>query len=171
MAQKPFREKAAGVRPAADDNGGDDGGDKDDFEEKVLQDFNHFKVIVDQLKQKTETGKVEKDEAADKFSRDKFNKDQKEQKHEKFEKEHRDITKGIIKEGDVVLDPTFGVLPAASQADPQLLARIAALEDAVGKLLHFIPAESRPDLSKGALKDEPDTPPKDSPPAPRRRRR
>jgi hypothetical protein len=33
--------------------------------------------------------------------------------------------------------------------------RLAALEAAVGQLAHFIPQELRPDLSKGALKQEP----------------
>ena len=34
--------------------------------------------------------------------------------------------------------------------------RIAALEATVAQLVHFIPAELRPDLTQGALKQEPD---------------
>ena len=34
--------------------------------------------------------------------------------------------------------------------------RLAALEAAVTQLLHFIPENLRPDLSQGALKQEPD---------------
>jgi hypothetical protein len=36
--------------------------------------------------------------------------------------------------------------------------RLAALEAAVTKLLHFIPENLRPDLTQGALKQEPDAP-------------
>jgi len=41
--------------------------------------------------------------------------------------------------------------------------RIAALEATVAQLVHFIPAELRPDLSQGALKQEPDAPKQDAP--------
>ena|ERR1700761_1814417 len=34
--------------------------------------------------------------------------------------------------------------------------RLAAIESALAQLVHFIPQELRPDLSKGALKQEPD---------------
>jgi hypothetical protein len=170
MAQRPFREKHTGASPAEDNGNGDGNGDKDEFEDKVHQEFGQFKVIVDQLKQKSESGKVEKDEGADKYASDKYNKDHKEQKHEKLEKEHKDIAKEHIKDTDIKPTAWAGSPFVPAQTDPQLLARIAALEEAVGKLLHFIPAESRPDLSRGALKDEPDAPTDGAPPTRRRRR-
>ena len=49
--------------------------------------------------------------------------------------------------------------------------RLAALEAAVTQLLHFIPENLRPDLSQGALKQEPDaakTTPKTEPPPPKK---
>lgn len=72
----------------------------------------------------------------------KDSKDAKEHKHEKSEKERKEF----VKEGEV------GGIQSAS--DPAIEQRIAALESVVGRLSHFIKGAARPDLSKGALKDE-----------------
>jgi hypothetical protein len=45
--------------------------------------------------------------------------------------------------------------PVATDPGGPVEQRLAALEAAVGQLQHFIPQELRPDLSKGALKQEP----------------
>jgi hypothetical protein len=72
----------------------------------------------------------------------------KEFKHEKIEfKEHKNEK------------VEFEYLPGGSPVGDPYLAltqRLAALESAMTQLLHFIPAELRPDLTKGALKQEPD---------------
>ncbi|HEX7441295.1 MAG TPA: hypothetical protein VF319_14485 [Caldimonas sp.] len=70
----------------------------------------------------------------------KDSKDAKEHKHEKSEKERKEF----VKEGEV------GGIQSAS--DPAIDQRIAA--SVVGRLSHFIKGAARPDLSKGALKDE-----------------
>jgi len=48
--------------------------------------------------------------------------------------------------------------PGEGGGDPELLARIAQLESTVQGLTHFIASGQRPDLSRGALTDEPDVP-------------
>jgi hypothetical protein len=155
MPKKPFKEKpkTATSRSASIS-------DKDDFEDKVHEEFRGLKDRFDRFKDKMETGKPEKDEAADKYAQDKYHKDQKEQKAEKVEKEHKDILKESAKDHDVSTSPVIGIPPAVGtiiRQDTRILERIAALEEAIGRLTHFITVESRPDLSKGALKDEPDT--------------
>ncbi len=69
-----------------------------------------------------------------------------------FDKFHRDKLYKVEKyEIPELWTPfTVGDIP-----DPYALAaRVAALEGTVGQLMHFIPQESRPDLSTGALKNE-----------------
>jgi hypothetical protein len=150
MAEKPFKEKGAlkqARRAAA-------AGDKSEFEDKVHQEFqdllDRFKVFEDKIL----NPKPEKDEGAEKYAKDyadiqkhsKDQKDAKEHKHEKSEKERKDI----VKEGEV------GVFqPTPSIPDPALEQRIAALENVIGRLAHFIEGKARPDLSRGALKQEP----------------
>ena len=89
-----------------------------------------------------------------KYVADKSRKDSKDNKHEKAEKEHKDILKDH--DGGGVFQPfaTFTDPQAAQNA--QLLARVAALEAEIGRLRHFISKDQRPDIAKGALKDEPD---------------
>lgn len=54
--------------------------------------------------------------------------------------------------------PEYGQqLPQTDPGGP-VEQRLAALEAAVSQLSHFIPQELRPDLSKGALKQEPEEP-------------
>lgn len=145
MAEKSFREKSSSDGPKSAAREG-----KSEFEDKVHQEFGDLLKRFDQLLQKILDPKPEKDEGADKYAKDyadvnkaaKDSKDAKEHKHEKSEKERKEI----IKEGDV------GGLQFAT--DPAIDRRIAALESVVGHLAHFIEGASRPDLSKGALKDE-----------------
>ncbi|WP_293905795.1 hypothetical protein [Phenylobacterium sp.] len=159
MAKRPFREARAA---ASDNNGGDGGGggDKSEFEDKVHQDGDIFKQRIDVLIGKLMNPKPEKDEGAEKFGADKSRKDSKDNKHEKLEKEHKDLLKefdhgGI--HGGIGTLPVFGAFgePAGAQ-NAQMLARIAALEAEIGALKHFIGKDQRPNIAKGALKDEPD---------------
>lgn len=145
MGEKPFREKSSSDRPKSVASAG-----KSEFEDKVHQEFGDLLKRFDQLQQKILNPKPEKDEGADKYAKDfadvnkaaKDSKDAKEHKHEKSEKERKEI----VKEGEV------GGLQLAS--DPAIEQRIAALESVVGHLSHFIKGAARPDLSKGALKEE-----------------
>lgn len=66
----------------------------------------------------------------------------KEYKHEKFEK--------------LEYDHLIGYGPGYGAPGGPVEQRLAALEAAVTQLLHFIPEHLRPDLSQGALKQEPD---------------
>ncbi len=145
MAGKPFTEKGSGRKARASANS-----DKSEFEDKVHQEFGDLQDRLNQLTQKLLNPKPEKDEGADKYAKDyadiqksaKDSKDGKDHKHEKSEKERKEI----VKESDV------GGLSAV--VDPAMEQRIAALENVVGRLAHFIERKDRPDLSKGALKDE-----------------
>ena len=148
MAEKSFREKSSADAPRSATREG-----KSEFEDKVHQEFGDLLKRFDQLLQKVLDPKPEKDEGADKYAKDfadvnkaakdsKDTKDAKEHKHEKSEKERKEI----IKEGDA------GGLQFAT--DPAIERRIAALESVVGHLAHFIEGAARPDLSRGALKDE-----------------
>jgi hypothetical protein len=70
----------------------------------------------------------------------------------KFEKEHfKDKHEKLEFEG-YHFGPQFPVGPGPVEQ------RIAALEGTMAQLLHFIPKELRPDLSQGALRQEPDAP-------------
>lgn len=145
MAEKAFKEKSSSSVPK-----GAARSDKSDFEDKVHQEFGDLLDRFKQLEQKLLNPKPEKDEGADKYAKDyadvnkaaKDAKDTKEHKHEKSEKERKEF----VKEVDV------GGLQITS--DPAIEQRLAALESVVGHLSHFIKGEARPDLSKGALKDE-----------------
>lgn len=80
-----------------------------------------------------------------------------------YKAEIKEYAKEAILEGKQLVDTTgYG----QGLGDPYS-QRLAALESAVAQLSHFIPAELRPDLSQGALKQEPDAPkPAASAPAP-----
>ena len=145
MADKPFREKGSAKVPT-----GASRSDKSEFEDKVHQEFGDLLDRFNQLQQKVLNPKPEKDEGADKYAKDyadinkstKDSKDAKEQKHEKAEKERKEFVKEL----------EVGGFPVAS--DPDVDRRLAALESVVAHLAHFIPGAARPDLTKGALKDE-----------------
>jgi hypothetical protein len=83
--------------------------------------------------------KHEKQEIKEKHEKDKL--EIKEFKHEKFEKVEKFEYEGVV-----------GYGPPGGPVEQ----RLAALESAVTQLLHFIPENLRPDLSQGALKQEPD---------------
>jgi hypothetical protein len=155
MSERPFREKGQSkqVRAAAESR------EKSEFEDKVRQENQDILDKFKQLSDKMLNPKVEKDEQAEKYAKDyadiqkntKDSKDSKDNKHEKLEKERKDY----VKESEV------GVFQApATVSDPRIEQRIAALEDIVGRLAHFIPSEARPEMSRGALTEEPDQPSK-----------
>jgi hypothetical protein len=102
-------------------------------EEATAASFGAHKIL-----EKVHVDKIQKE-------KDKF---EKLEKNEKFE----------IKEFDKVFHdvkyletPPFGPVGPGPVED-----RLSALEAAVSQLLHFIPENLRPDLSKGALRQEPD---------------
>jgi hypothetical protein len=78
----------------------------------------------------------------------------KEQKFEKFEKFEIKEHKNEIKEIKWEYEGYGGINDPGGPVEQ----RVAALEAAVTKLLHFIPENLRPDLTQGALKQEPDAP-------------
>jgi hypothetical protein len=131
MATKPFKEKAAGKQKVTPAEGL---GDKDEFEDKVNRDAGLSKTDFydKQIEVKV---KIEKNEVEEKYAKDYADIHHKGQKD--LMKEHKEVT-----------------LP--SQPGQPLAGRVAALENTVAQLQHFIQTNLRPDLSKGALKREPD---------------
>jgi hypothetical protein len=83
--------------------------------------------------------------------KDKF---EKAEKFEKFEVKEFDKVIYDVKYFEVPVVGPVGPGPVEGQA---LQDRLSALENAVSQLVHFIPENLRPDLSKGALHQEPDT--------------
>jgi hypothetical protein len=133
--------------------------------EKIKADNEKFKEIekIKADNEKLKHEKLEKELKVEKFEKhEKYEKHElKEHKHEKLEKELKveKLEKPEIKERkpefekqqiENPVDPTQGIDPAvlSQQAD--------ALEEAARQLRHFIEQGERPDLSRGALKDEPD---------------
>jgi hypothetical protein len=53
-------------------------------------------------------------------------------------------------------DLVEGGIPVQLGGDPGLAQRVATLESLMAQLTHFIPENLRPDLTQGALKQEPD---------------
>jgi len=87
----------------------------------------------------------------------------KEHKYEKFEhKDHKFEVKEFIKEHKLEVKEfkieklEFETMPGGIDPGGPVEQRLAQLEALVGQLLHFIPENLRPDLSQGALKQEPD---------------
>jgi hypothetical protein len=86
-------------------------------------------------------------------------KEHKDSKHEKIEKpEHKEFLKPEAKEN---IKPEFKEQEVKSPASegPLLPGNPATLpgQPGAGSQAHFISSDNRPDLSRGALKDEPDT--------------
>jgi hypothetical protein len=160
MPNKPFSERDVPTNPDSPQNGGN-GGDKDEFEDKVQQDKQNFEKLSKDWADKQ--GKVEKDEAADKYATDKSRVDkyqkEKAEHKEQHDKIRKDVMKEFAKDYDVFTSEPFPPGPGgpvtggATTAD--LHHRITALEQVVANLVHFIPKAKRPDLSKGALSGEP----------------
>jgi hypothetical protein len=84
-----------------------------------------------------------------------FEKVAKLEKYEKLEFEKYGLEKAQFDGKDLV----EGGIPVQPGVDPGLAQRVATLESVVTQLTHFIPENLRPDLSKGALKQEPDISP------------
>jgi hypothetical protein len=129
-------------------------GGKSEFEDKVHHEFQDLLARYKVFEDKILNPKPEKDGGAEKYAKDyadiqkhsKDQKDAKEHKHEKSEKERKDI----VNEGE------GGVFqPTPSVPDPVLEQRVAALESVIGRLAHFIEGKARPDLRRGALRQEP----------------
>jgi hypothetical protein len=144
MATKRFKEKP--IRRAIAARA--DSGDKSEFEDKVNADSGLSKDYFydKQLEVKV---KIEKNEVEEKYAKD---------YSDILHKEQRDISK---LHRDAVLSP---------RSEQPLAGRIAVLEKAVAQLHHFISANMRPDLSKGALKREPDLIASETAPKGRRKR-
>ena len=154
MKAKPFTEKSdkTPAKPPAESNP-----DKSEFEDSVNKNLSEMVKSLGDMKTYSDKGKVEKDEGADKYAKDysdvknsKDSKDSKEHKHEKIEKERKELVKDHIKESEI-----FGSVAPGDPVILRLEERLASLEKAIGTLTHFITSELRPDLSKGALKQEP----------------
>lgn len=135
-------------------------------------------------KDKQEKEKLEKEnkEKQEKESKEKQEKNEPKEKHEKekHEKEIKDrkdiLPKELAKEKEAVKEPKeFKELELSGKqqvdtpasvgfgGDPLTQQRIAMLEASVAQLLHFIPATLRPDLTTGALSQEPDAAAPDGP--------
>lgn len=86
---------------------------------------------------------------------------------DKFEKSEK-VEKFEIKEFDKVIhDVKYLEVPPIGPVGPgPVEERLSALEAAVSQLVHFIPENLRPDLSKGALRQEPDAEKKEAGGAP-----
>jgi hypothetical protein len=130
MATKRFKEKPVrkGIAARADL------GDKSEFEDKVNRDAGITKDYFYD-KQLEVKFKIEKDEVEEKYSKD-----------------YSDI---VIK-GHVDISKVHRDSVLTSKSEQPLAGRMAVLEKAVAQLHHFISANLRPDLRKGALKREPD---------------
>jgi Subtilase family len=103
--------------------------------------------------------KLEKPEKLEK--REKLEKNEKVEKREKFEKleGHEKFLKPEKREKPEKLEFERGSWPqspSATFAGGELEERVAALENAIAELTHFIGPELRPDLSGGALSGEED---------------
>ncbi len=107
-----------------------------------IQKFTDKAVIADKLPQ-----------AETKFQKE-IKLEIKEHKIEKFEKIEIKEHKIEIKEFKWEYEGYGGINDPGGPVEQ----RVAALEAAVTKLLHFIPENLRPDLTQGALKQEPDAP-------------
>jgi predicted nucleic acid-binding Zn-ribbon protein len=142
MPEKPFREKRVSKQPKRVYSA-----DKSEFEDKVHQELDQLRDRFKQLNDKMLNPKIEKNETEEKYAKDYKDISDKQHKLEKLEKERKDIAEVNL----------TGVFQAPAAPGGQIEQRIAALEDIVGRLAHFIPSESRPDLTKGALKQEPET--------------
>ena len=91
---------------------------------------------------------------------------------DKFEKSEK-VEKFEIKEFDKIIhDVKYLEAPVVGPVGPgpveaqSLEQRLSALEGAMSQLVHFIPENLRPDLSKGALRQEPDAEKKEAGGAP-----
>jgi hypothetical protein len=131
-----------------------------------LEKFEH-KEKPEKFEHKEKPEKAEHKEKPEKFEHkekpEKIEIKEKPEKHEHKEKpekfEHKEKIEfkeklEIIEHPPKTLAPEGPSDPGGPVEDP--LGRISKLERTVGELQHFITTNLRPDLSKGALKQEPD---------------
>ena len=129
--------------------------------EKQLKEFLKEKVEkLEKIEHKEKPEKIEHKEKPEKWEhKEKPEKLEHKEKPEKLEHkekfEHKEKIEIIETPGKTIASegPTD---PGGPVEDPGLLGRLGKLEQTVGELQHFITANLRPDLSKGALKQEPD---------------
>ena len=138
---------------------------KDHKENKDHKDSKDQKDQKDKDKDKDKDGKDHKDQ---KDQKDHKNESKEKHEKEKVEKEHKDHKetakepkehkepKEQLKEIEQPSKPLFEGGPPMGGADPAIAQRLAALEATMAQLLHFIPANMRPDLATGALAQESD---------------
>ncbi len=125
-------------------------------EHKEKPEKNEHKEKPEKFEHKEKPEKIEHKEKPEKFEhKEKFEIKEKIEFREKIEiREKVELRDGPVKtigaEGPG--DPGGPV----ENPDPSVLGRIGNLERTVGELQHFITTNLRPDLSKGALKQEPD---------------
>jgi hypothetical protein len=149
MKQKPFAEKKS-IKPVVGEDVNPVNPDKSDFEDLVNKQLGEMVKGLNDMKAHSDKGKVEKDESSEKYNKDygdinKNNKDTADKQHKIEKLEHKEF----VKEHDV-----HPVTKASDPANLNVEERLAALEKTIGQLSHFITSGLRPDLSKGALKQE-----------------
>lgn len=123
---------------------------------------------IEKLEYKEKPEKIEHKEKPEKFEhKEKPEKHEHKEKPEKFEhKEKLEIFEKVVirdtvNKPDVLEHPNKDFAAEIPQINPggpveDLAGRIGKLEQTVSQLQHFITTNLRPDLSKGALKQEPD---------------
>ncbi|MCZ2860707.1 hypothetical protein [Blastococcus sp. VKM Ac-2987] len=130
---------------------------KEKFEKSEKHEFKEHKL---ELKEhKNEIKEVKGDKEKDKEKELKENKlEIKEAKIEKIEREEiKPIEQKVVKENKEAEVPGFEQLRVSPLIDRDMLMRHADALEAMGReLRHFIEAGDRPDLSRGALHEEPD---------------
>jgi hypothetical protein len=109
------------------------------FKVEKLEKFEKF----EKLEHKDKLEKFEKPEHKEKF--EKFEKIEHKDKVEKFEKNEKD---------EIEFIPQPVQIPDPAPRQGTIEERVARLEQLLSQLSHFIGAELRPDLSRGALKQE-----------------
>lgn len=122
-------------------------------------------IKIEKLEKREKPEKPERKEVA-KEKLEKIEKpERKELKQEKFEKleqwENKDFSleKFRIGEGKEVVEgpiDDLDVIQPVSRPAEELKESVSRLENTVNELRHFIASRLRPDLSQGALRDEPD---------------
>ena len=123
---------------------------------------------IEKLEYKEKPEKIEHKEKPEKYEhKEKPEKYEHKEKPEKFEhKEKIEIIEKLVirdtvNKPDVLEHPGKDLVAEIPITDPggpveDLAGRLGRLEQTVGQLQHFITTNLRPDLSKGALKQEPD---------------
>ena len=119
-----------------------------------------LKEAKEHKEQKEHKDKLEKHEKQEKPEKEKHEKELKDHKEAAKEKEAGKEKETIKPEKELEKVQPDGKELVETQipqqpGDPATEQRLAAMESALAQLTHFIPENLRPDLSKGALKQEP----------------